>query len=435
MATAAMLALAAAGCGTELVCPSDQVACGGVCAAVRSDPRNCGACGVACAAGDACSSGACALCSAACTSSRGCQGQACLPDVEVACFATDEVRPLAGDLSAAGPPQAVDHGPVSLASLGGRTWVAHSLAPPSVVGLDPAGGSLTRVVLGGGDLEAIRAHAGAYGRADGLLYVCDVEASSLVVVDPVRAASDPSAAAIDEVSLRRDPTKGENPRGVAFTSSKAYVALYGDAFDATFAGKGQAIAVVDLPLFGCGPSPCVAAAHVEKHISLEGVAGAYDPGGFPFPSGAVAVGTRAFVALANLKLNASGYYGDPAGPGKLLVIDAAAGDALSVVELPGCNNPGSLAVDGATVWVACGGTAAVLPVDVSGLAPVPGAALPVGVVSGGLAFCGGAGYVTDQYSGKVVRFDATGATATVDVCPASSGPFGFAWASDVACAP
>jgi hypothetical protein len=428
--TAALLALTATGCRTELVCPADQVACRGFCAAVRTDPANCGACGAACAAGDACSGGACALCSAVCTSSRGCQGQTCLADVEVACFATDEVRPLAGDLSPAGPPRPVDGGPVSLAPLGGMTWVAHALVP-SVVGLDLAGGPLVRALLGGGDLEVVRAYAGAYGRTDGLLYVADVGSSSLVVIDPLRAAAGRSGAAIDEVSLRRDPAKAENPRGIAFAGQKAYVALYGDAFDGTFVDKGQAVAVVELPPAACSSPPCAASARLEKVLSLEGVAGAYDAGALPFPSGAAAVGSRVFVALANLKLSSGGYYGDPAGPGKLLAIDAAAGDAVSALELPGCTNPGSLAVDGSTLWVACGGTGAVLPVDASGPAPAVGAPVAVGVVSGGLAFCGGTGYVTDQYSGKVVRFDAAGVKQTEDVCPAS----GFAWASDVSCAP
>jgi hypothetical protein len=428
---AIVLVALAAGCRTSLVCPADQVACGGLCVAVRSDPANCGACGAACAPGDACSAGACALCSAACTSSRGCQGQACLPDVEVSCFATDEVRPLAADLSPAGPPRAVDHGPVALAPLEGRTWVAHSLAPPSVVGLDLAGGAPARVVLGGGDLEAVRAHAGAYGRTDGLLYVSDAGSSSLVVVDPARVVAGQAGAVLDEVSLRRDPAKAENPRGIAFAAGKAYVALYGDAFDGTFVDKGQAVAVVDLPSAACPAAPCPIAATLEKVISLEGVPGAYDAGAFPFPAGAAAAGGRVYVALANLQLSAGGYYGDPAGPGKLLAIDPGAGDALSAVDLPGCTNPGSVAVDGSTLWVACGGTGAVLPVDVSGSAPAPGAPLAVGVVSGGLAFCGGSGYVTDQYSGQVVRFDAAGARQAVDICPAN----GFAWASDVSCAP
>ena len=50
------------------------------------------------------------------------------------------------------------------------------------------------------------------------------------------------------------------------------------------------------------------------------------------------------------------------------------------------------------------------------------------------------GYVTDQWSGDVVRFDPAGVLPTVKVagvCPVYPPPpaSGFAWASDVTCAP
>jgi hypothetical protein len=54
------------------------------------------------------------------------------------------------------------------------------------------------------------------------------------------------------------------------------------------------------------------------------------------------------------------------------------------------------------------------------------------IVPGNLAFCGGLGYVTDQASGAVLRFDPGTRTASdpVEVCPTVY----FAWATDVACA-
>ena len=74
-----------------------------------------------------------------------------------------------------------------------------------------------------------------------------------------------------------------------------------------------------------------------------------------------------------------------------------------------------------------------LPVDLSGPAPSVGAAVPAGVTSGGIAICNGMGYVTDQWSGDVVRFDPTGihSSSKATVCPVN----GYAWAADVACAP
>jgi hypothetical protein len=71
-------------------------------------------------------------------------------------------------------------------------------------------------------------------------------------------------------------------------------------------------------------------------------------------------------------------------------------------------------------------------VDVSGKAPVVRAAVDASaVVPGGLAICGDLGYVTDQASGAVMRFDATTGLpeAPTTVCPTAY----FAWAADVAC--
>ena len=347
VAAAALAALT--GCRTEVICPAGQTACGEDCRSFQTDAANCGACGNVCPGDEVCQAGACLPCALGCHSTRGCQGGVCLPDVEVACFASGEIQGLAGDLSFGGPPRKVDGGPISLAPLDGRTWVAHSYPSPTVRGVDLAGAVSPSVALGGGDLEMIRAHAGAYGRAGALLYVSDVTPSTLVVVDPVRALADPAHAVVDEVDLHRVAANGENPKGIAFAGGKAYVALYGDASAGDYA-HGQAIAVVALPTAACATPPCAA---VLQTISLEGVPGAADAPGLPFPSGAVAVGARVYVTLANLMLG-SGYYGTPAGPGKLLVIDGAAGDALSVVQLPGCENPGAITAAGSMLWIACG---------------------------------------------------------------------------------
>jgi hypothetical protein len=417
---ATMVALALAACRTEVVCPANQSACGERCAALQSDPANCGACGSACPAAELCQAGACTTCALACRSARGCQAGVCLPDVEVACFASGEVQALSGDLAAVGPARKVDGGPVSLAPLAGRTWVAHSYPAPTVRGVALDGAVTRSVLLGGGDLEMIRSHAGAYGRSDGLLYVSDVVSSSLVVLDPARAASDPARAVVDEVNLQRNPVVGENPHGIAFAGDYAH---------------GQAVAVVGLPSSACAAPPC---AGLQKVISLSGVTGAADAPGLPYPSGAVALGSKVYVALANLKAGGSGYFTDPAGPGKLLVIDTAGADALSVVQLPGCDNPGAMAGAGSRLWVACGGSGAVLAVDLSGATPVPGTAVPASVTSGGIAICNGMGYVTDQWSGDVVRFDPAGnlpLLKVAGVCPVYPPVTGFAWASDVTCAP
>ena len=59
LTTMAAAALGLAGCTQELVCPSDQLACGGACVAAATDPRNCGACGARCGPLGVCASGSC----------------------------------------------------------------------------------------------------------------------------------------------------------------------------------------------------------------------------------------------------------------------------------------------------------------------------------------------------------------------------------------
>jgi hypothetical protein len=167
----------------------------------------------------------------------------------------------------------------------------------------------------------------------------------------------------------------------------------------------------------------------------------------------VVVGSKLYVTLANLKKREGdpaqdplvGFYVDPAGNGKLAVVDADGGDALSFVDLgPGCLNPGGLAADDLTLWVACGSfaTEAILPVDVSGDAPVvgepvatPSATGGFAFVPGNIAFCAGKGYVTDLWSGDLLRFDPEHPADQAGVAACPAGGAGWAWAADVACVP
>ncbi|HYG68538.1 MAG TPA: hypothetical protein VD838_12795, partial [Anaeromyxobacteraceae bacterium] len=82
-------------CGDEdLVCPEGEVECGGRCASTLTDAAHCGACGHACGAEEACLNGTCAA--------GACAGGAC-DALQVACFATNDVRPARADLAAFGP--------------------------------------------------------------------------------------------------------------------------------------------------------------------------------------------------------------------------------------------------------------------------------------------------------------------------------------------
>jgi hypothetical protein len=333
------------------------------------------------------------------------------------------VRAVAPDLLTVGAARTAGAGPISLAVAGDRVFAANSLSH-SLSALPLTGGAGTETVLAGNDFEFLTTR-------EGLLLVSNSGGGTVIVYDPV------AGRVVDEIAVGDRPS--ENPRGIAFVGGRAFVALYG--FDEV--SGGQAIAVLDLSgLPACAaagsPPPC---GTLEKTIDLRAAPGASDAPGLPFPSRAVAVGSKVYFTLANMK-KAGDFYIDPAGPSKLAVVDTANGDALSIVQLPGCTNAGGLAAAGTTLWVACADVAApgLLPVDVAG-EPAPGALVPLPLGSpgapGNVAFCAGMGYVTDLWSGTVIRFDPAGAASSdaLAVCPLSPGEFGFAWAADVACAP
>ncbi len=396
-------ALALAACTEEKTCPSGETVCADACISLGNDPANCGACGAACAPDHRCNAGTC----------EPCLEGACRTAAYVACFATDDVRPVDPWLRPGAARRAGD-GPIALAVSGARLHAANSISHSlSSFPLDLSGSS--EALLSGSDFEGLAEHGGR-------LFVSNAGPGTFVAWDPI------AERVVDEVAL--GDLSGVNPRGAAFVGDRAYVALYGT----NAASGGQEVVAVDFSgLAACSTPPC---GTVVNRISLLSSA---DAGGLPFPSAVLTIGTKVYVTLANLKLGNLGYYTDPAGNGKLAVIDSAANDALSVVDLgAGCTNPGALAEDAGVLWVSCGGTGALVPLDLS----VPLAAgtsvsfASEGVYAPGkLAFCGGAGYVTDQWSGTVVKFDPLGQTAPVSstVCPNSIA--GWAWAADVACAP
>ena len=75
-----------AGCTTDANCGSGQACCGGACAQIRSDAKNCGACGNACASGVGCCNGNCTsiatvnncgACGVTCNTAQSCCGGTC----------------------------------------------------------------------------------------------------------------------------------------------------------------------------------------------------------------------------------------------------------------------------------------------------------------------------------------------------------------------
>jgi hypothetical protein len=346
-------------------------------------------------------------------------GQSCVSDVYVACFATDDVRGLTSALQPSATNQPVGDGPISLALRGADVWVSHSLGAPEVDVIVNGGAPAKHVLASGGDLEYLKVHGDR-------VYVSNATLGTVTVLDAA------SGATVDEVSMAVNAGDFVNPRGIDFVGSRAYVALPGSSDSSASFAVAQQVAIVDFS---------TAQGQVVKRISMD-APNAFDSPGLPFPYRLVAVGTKVYVALANLKLAASqfgSFYTDPAGNGRLAVIDSGAGDAVSIVDLgAGCQNPSSLTADGDVLWIACSSSGAVLPVALATSGPTLGApiALPAGVVPGNVAVCGANGYVTDQFSGQVVRFD-TASRAVVGsaaVCPLDATT-GFALAADVACVP
>ncbi len=313
-----------------------------------------------------------------------------------------------------GAPVAVETGPISLTWRGTSLWVANSISntldrmtvSPSGLFADGAFPTVSVPVSGPfSDLEFL-------AEWNGLLHASNAAVGSLLIVDP--AAASPIVA---EVSL------GDfaYPQGMAFVGNKAYVALN---------GSGE-VAVVDLT-----------SRTVTKRIDLSSVASA---GASALPSRLAVSGDRVYVTLWNLDATFT-----PAGHGRLAVIDATT-DALvpsvNPVDLGGsCLNPAGIAVLDGTVWVTCGffpytatsaadiTGAAFVPVDVSGPAPVVGAAVPVDLAApGSLVFCNGTGFAGDRFSGDVLRFDPVARTVTSRglVCPPTDT--GSSFVADVAC--
>ncbi len=424
-------------CQQEITCAAGSTVCGKACFDLALDAANCGACGQACGSGFDCRAGACVALSTdrlncgevgrACQPGESCLSGACT-SLQVACFATDEVRavePL--DVTAGAAPRAAGVGPIALTTQGADTWAAGSLSGSLIRLPFDRSTAPTEYLLRGNDYEYVTAHAGR-------LLISNAGAGTVVIVDPA------SGGVVGEVPV--GSSAGENIKGIAFAQvnavDTAFVSLQGDAVTGD-PSLGQKLAVLSAAgLANCGlagsPLPCLG---TPTYLGLS--AGADAPG-LPFPGRSITFGGRVYVVLANLKLGSFGYFTDPAGPGKLAMVDPAGspGPTVSYLSLgAACGNPGGIALRGTSLWVACG-SGGLVEVSLSGATPVVSAlhATPGFMVPGNVAFCGDRGFVTDQYSGDVYPFDpvnyATSPAAATSVCPL--GVYGYAWAADVACA-
>jgi len=447
--------------GGACACASGIGSCGGSCIDLARDPAHCGACDVACGAGQLCSTAGgasgcvascgegrstcagacvelgsdpyhCGACGRRCAQGESCRAGECRAEIYVACYASGDVRPVDAALGGAGAPISASGSPQALDVTDLAIYTANGF--PAGVGVAPLGAAAARVTpLAGDDVQDVLVHRGA-------VLASNSGSGTLVALDATGGFRDEVAIPVDQ----------PNPHGIAVHGGTAYVALFGRSRGADLPPTGQAIARIDVErcldagarISGATSPPTCAIAGTP--IDLNAVPGAAPEGGFPFPSQALAIGSRVFVTLSALAYaDCGGGFFDwcrPAGSGRLAVVDTAAGDAVSIVDLgAGCGNPGDLAAAGDTLWVSCGSftfprlaPGALVPVAIGG-APSVGSpvSMPPGFVPGKLAFCGGTGYVTDQASGAVLRFDPVGRTVEdpVTVCPTVF----FAWAADVAC--
>ncbi len=445
-----------------------QTACGRACVDVRSNPDHCGGCGIACAGGSVCTTDgagatscqdACALptqtacgrgcvdvrsdsahcgaCGRACGTGERCEAGACVADLYLACFNSNEVVESTRDLRRGGAIP-VAPGPTAFAMVGDTLYLTSSyyeaVETLSAIRRDPPAVRvevLRELTSSSPDLQALEVH-------DGLLYVSHASAGTLLVLRP-------DGTVVDELPLlpAGAPTdaKNPNPHGIAFVGDDAYVAL-------TQRNEVVVLDVSRMPACARGEASPPCATEVAR-IDVQPLA---SPDADALPSRLAAVGGRVYAALWNLHVAPTGWSPPAGSSGRLAVIDAAAraldpavvtGGVTGLVDLgTGCLNPAGLALHEQTLWVTCGAWAwpdivggGVVPVNVSGATPVPGATLPAGPgeAPGNLAFCGGTGYVADRNSGRVFRLDpAAGLVDGTEFCyPPSAGA--YVMVADLAC--
>ncbi len=387
----------------ELTCAADQHVCSNACASLQSDVRNCGACGNVCGAAQGCSAGACVDCA----TSPG----VCTAEVAVACGNLNQVRLLRSDLTLADPPLPTDDRPISFARIGSDLFVANSTTSSvSHIGLSPpsstAGAQAIAIPTTFPDIEHLQAHGG-------LLWASNAGANTLVTIDPTLGT------VRQEITLPPGPF-GANPQGLDFVGSKGYLALAGI----------NAVAVLDA-------SNALAVTVAPSTIDLSGLAAA---GAQALPSRVLAAGTRVYVSLNHLDASFNAV-----ANGRLAVIDATSDQVVgSPVDLgSACLNPSGMALSGTTLWVACGfhlfnssdvTGAALVPVDVSGSAPVVGTPIPLGAhAAGAVAVCDGKGYAGANESGTAIAFDPVARTVigTSLACPTDPGKASAVF--DIAC--
>lgn len=314
-------------------CSGSGKVCGGVCVNTANDPSHCGECGKACAAGEFCVSGSC-----------GPLG----PPVQALCGNSGELVSLSEDLVPQPARTVIGAYPQSLASFGGRLYVADG--GDNVLYNVDATAVPARKVEGGDRLDKVanqilvrgnRAYVVASG--DNLIQVLDLSQTP-----PGTVAKDRT---LDEIPTALvPPAQNTNPVFAAFAGDKLYVTLLGNCMDPTTTAGNRVLELDVSTVPGKVTRELVLnAADYEKDAD--------EPANAPRPAGLAAVGSKLFVAVGNLKPSCYGADGPSAGPGYLAVVDTAAATlSARPIKLPaGCRNPGYVLATATRVYVTCSG--------------------------------------------------------------------------------
>jgi hypothetical protein len=397
-------------CKKELVCASDQQACGGQCTSIETDPHNCGACGAACAAGESCAAGqcvcpatacggacvdltsdpsSCGACGVACSatqvcttdgaSATGCADSCALPSQTRcgrACVDLDANRYHCGACGrACGSNERCSQGRcvadlyLACFNTGELREATSDLAkagiplrvPPAPIGLAWAGGALFAASAGAGGAETLwKAQFDPPGTRVAPVLRTSVRQPDFEYLAEHRGllyvahastgtllVATPAGAIVDEVTLASTTS---NPQGIAFVGDEAYVAL-------NETGEIVVLDVSNEPACAAGAAPSFCGRVIDR-IDLSPLASA---GALPRPSRILATHGRVFATLWNL----DPFFSVPAGgTGRLAAIvptthaldtTVSSGGTPGLLDLGDtCLDVADLAVQGDTLYVSCG---------------------------------------------------------------------------------
>jgi hypothetical protein len=335
------LLLLLAGCPeTGVLCSEGLTACGDTCADLSSESAHCGACGVACGAGELCAEGACIAAPASCA------GGVCSYDVVAACFNAGQLVGVQAQTALSGRRTPVGSNPQTVARMQDVLVVAD--------GLDR---KLRQVRLSDfralPEEDATGASPNQLLAADPYLYVLNSTSNTLQVLrrtkeplpepqDGTRFPQGLGLEPVDELAFGANT----NPYAMARLGDTLWVTLLGNLGERPEAGGRVArVSLQDpaRPVLSGEPVVLPSGAALRPFEGKSSIAA---------PTGIAAHAGALYVALGNIELGTF----QAAGPGLLARIDPAQPQSPSLVELgEGCLGAGWVGSVGGRLLASCGG--------------------------------------------------------------------------------